>query len=302
MHNIIANHMIFRTLVPRAVSHGLLVALCAVVAAGPVRAEALRVVTSFYPVYVAALNVAEGVEGVQVENLASPHVGCLHDYQLTPGAMRSLSEAGLFLANGAGMESFLGKVTQQLPSLRVVEVSRGIPLMDGNPHVWVSLDGARRQVENAAAALAAAAPEHAAEFQANAARYNARLTALQERMREELAPYAGTPVVTFHEAFPYFGREFNLRIAGVVTHEPGAEPSAQELAQTIDLVRAQGVKAIFVEPQFSPRSAEVIARETGAKVYELDPVVTGPSEPAEAKDAYWQAMEKNLTVLRQALP
>jgi zinc transport system substrate-binding protein len=294
--------MIVKTFIPRSVVLAVMAAVLAQFLAGPVRAEPLQVVTSFYPVYVAALNVADGVEGVQVENLASPHVGCLHDYQLTPGAMRSLSEAGLFLANGAGMESFLGKVTQQLPSLRVVEVSKGIPLMDGNPHVWVSLEGARRQVDNVATALAAAAPEHGAEFQANAARYNARLSALQERMREELAPYAGTPVVTFHEAFPYFGREFNLRIAGVVTHEPGAEPSAQELAQTIDLVRAQGVKAIFVEPQFPPRSAEVIARETGAKVYELDPVVTGPSEPAAAKDAYWQAMEKNLAVLRQSLP
>ncbi len=280
----------------------LLVVACAALAFWPVRAEALRVVTSFYPVYVATLNVTSGIEGIEVENLASPHVGCLHDYQITPGAMRSLSEADLLLANGAGMESFLGKITQQLPRLRVVEVSQGITLLDGNPHVWVSLEGARRQVENIAAALAAAAPAHAAEFQANAERYNARLAELGARMHAELAPYAGTPVVTFHEAFPYFGREFGLRIAGVIEHEPGSEPSAQELAQTIDLVRAQGVKAIFVEPQFSPRTAEVIARESGAKVYELDPVVTGPADPEAAKDAYWQAMEKNLTVLRAALP
>ena len=119
----------------------------------------LRVVTSFYPVYVGALNVTAGVAGVDITNLTSPHLGCLHDYQLSAGDVRELSDADLLLANGAGMEPFLDKVAGQSPSRRVVEVSEGIPLMDGNAHVWVSFDGARRQVDNIASALAAAAPD-----------------------------------------------------------------------------------------------------------------------------------------------
>jgi len=268
----------------------------------PARAdEPLRVVTSFYPVYVATLNVSAGVSGVEVHNLTSPHIGCLHDYQLTAGDVRQLADADLLLANGAGMETFLGKVKEQSPSLRVVEVSEGIPLMDGNPHVWVSFEGASRQVDNIAEALALAAPEKADAFRANAATYKAALAALDEKMRSSLAPHAGTPIVTFHEAFPYFARDYKLDLVGVIAREPGTEPSARELADTIELVRARKVKALFAEPQFPDKSAQVISRETGVKVHELDPVVTGPSEPSEARGAFLRAMEKNLGVLQEAL-
>jgi len=263
--------------------------------------EPLRIVTSFYPVYVAALNVTAGVPGVEVSNLASPHIGCLHDYQLTAGDVRRLADADILLVNGAGMEPFLGKVAQQSPKVRVVEVSEGIPLLDDNPHVWVSFEGARRQTENIAAALAAAAPDRADAFRANASAYNASLSALEEKMRAALAPYAGTPIVTFHQAFPYFARDFDLDLAGEIEREPGAEPSARELADTVKLVRERKVKALFAEPQFPDKSAQVVARETGVRVYSLDPVVTGPSDPAEARGAYLRAMEKNLEVLQEAL-
>ena len=268
---------------------------------GRAAAEPLRIVTSFYPVYVAALNVTAGVPDVEVSNLTSPHIGCLHDYQLTAGDVRKLADADVLLANGAGMEPFLDKVVGQSPNLRVVEVSEGIPLMDGNSHVWVSFDGARRQVNNIAVALGEAAPDKADAFRANATAYEAKLAALEERMRAALAPLAGTPIVTFHEAFPYFARDFNLEIAGVIEREPGTEPSARELADTIKLVRERGVKALFAEPQFADKSARVIAAETGAGVYELDPVVTGPSDPDAARGAWLAGMEKNLTVLQDAL-
>ena len=276
--------------------------LLAGILALPARAdEPLRVVTSFYPVYVAMLNVSAGVPGVEVHNLTSPHIGCLHDYQLTAGDVRQLADADLLLANGAGMETFLGKVKEQSPSLRVVEVSEGIPLMDGNPHVWVSFEGASRQVDNIAEALALASPEKADTFRANAETYKAALAALDEKMKSSLAPYAGTPIVTFHQAFPYFARDYKLDLVGVIAREPGTEPSARELADTISLVRERKVKALFAEPQFPDKSAQVISRETGVKVYELDPVVTGPSEPSEARGAYLRAMEKNLGVLQEAL-
>jgi zinc transport system substrate-binding protein len=277
-------------------------AFCFAALQGASAAETTRVVTSFYPVYIATLNVTAGVPGVEVHNLTSPHIGCLHDYQLTAGDVRKLADADLLLANGAGMETFLGKVQEQALSLRVVEVSDGIPLMDGNAHVWVSFEGARQQVDNITTALIEAAPGQADAFRANAEKYKSALAALDEKMRTALAPYAGTPIVTFHEAFPYFARDFNLDLVGVIARESGAEPSARELADTIELVRTRRVKALFAEPQFPDKSVQVIARETGLKVYELDPVVTGPSEPSEARGTYLRAMEKNLAVLQEALP
>jgi zinc transport system substrate-binding protein len=162
-------------------------AFCFAALQGVSASETTRVVTSFYPVYVATLNVTAGVPGVEVHNLTSPHIGCLHDYQLTAGDVRQLADADLLLANGAGMETFLGKVKEQAPSLRVVEVSDGIPLMDGNAHVWVSFEGARQQVDNITAALIQAAPGQADAFRANAENYKSALTALDEKMRAALA-------------------------------------------------------------------------------------------------------------------
>lgn len=261
----------------------------------------LRIVTSFYPIYVATLNVTHGVENVEVKNLAAPHLGCLHDYRLTAGDMRRLADADIFLVNGAGMETFLSKAAAQLPRLHVVEVSRGIPLLDNNAHVWVSFDGARQQVENIANALAEAAPEHAAAFRANAQGYQRQMEALERKMQTALAPYSGTPIVTFHEAFPYFVRDFNLKLVGVIEREPGTEPSARELANIVQLIRNRHVKALFIEPQFPDKSARIVAAETGVKIFELDPVVTGPDDPEMARHAWLAAMEKNLAVLQEAL-
>lgn len=293
--------MIIKKLSPLSAVVSGVVLLWILAVAGVAQTPPLRVVTTFYPVYVGALNVVGDEPGVEVSLLASPHIGCLHDYQITPGDLRKISEASLLLANGAGMETFLDRIAAEQPGLRLVSVSEGIPLLDGNPHVWVSPQGARQQLANIAQALCEAAPARAEAFRANARRYEDRLVRLEQEMKSALAPFEGTPIVTFHEAFPYFAREFGLRLAGVIEREPGAEPSAGQLAETVRTVRRAGVTALFVEPQFSDRAAQIIARETGAGVYPLDPVVTGPAEPAQAREAYVAAMEGNLEVLRAAL-
>jgi zinc transport system substrate-binding protein len=152
-------------------------------------------------------------------------------------------------------------------------------------------------VRNIAAGLAAADPAHAAEYRTNADAYIARLEALRRKMHAELDGLPNRRVVTMHEAFPYFAREFNLDIIGVIQREPGSDPSAGELAESVDAIRRSGVRAIFAEPQYPAKAADTIARETGATVYSLDPAVTGSADP----DAYLKAMERNLDTLRRAL-
>ena len=120
-------------------------------------------------------------------------------------------------------------------------------------------------------------------------------------MHAALAGLKNRNIITFHEAFPYFASEFNLNIVGVVEREPGSAPSAGELAKTIELVRQTRVKALFAEPQYPAKSAEVIHRETGVSVSILDPAVTGPRDPAKARDSYLHTMEENLKVLVKAL-
>ena len=89
----------------------------------PVFAAGETVVTSFYPIWLLALNLADGVPGLEVRNLAAPDTGCLHDYQLQTGDMKTLAEADLFLVNGAGMESYLDLVYSAFPGLPVIRAA-----------------------------------------------------------------------------------------------------------------------------------------------------------------------------------
>lgn len=261
-----------------------------------------RVVTSFYPLYIMALNITDGVPGVQVDNMAGQQTGCLHDYQLQSKDMKNIEQADVFVINGSGMENFMDKVTSRLPNLRVVNSSEGIEQITDdtgtvNPHLWVSISNYILQVQNIEKGLSAADPQNASVYQKNTEDYVVKLTELKDKMHAELDPVPHKDIITFHEAFPYFAKEFGLNIAAVVNREPDSQPSARELAETILLIRQSGIPAVFAEPQYPKSAADIVAKESGATVYSLDPAVTGNND----KNAYLDAMEQNLAVLKRAL-
>ena len=269
------------------------------------------IVTSFYPMYVFTQNVVRDVPGVRVVNMASESAGCLHDYQLQTRDMVTLEGADALVINDGGMEQFMDKVIAQRPELPVINASDGIEMLCGeddhdghdhdhgvyNAHVWLDPALAMRQVQNIADGLAAVDSENAEAYQRNAAAYKARLQALHAELSAQLAPLAGSAIVTFHEAFTYFADAYGLVVAGVIANDAGEEPSTRQIAATCDLVKQYQVKALFVEPQYPTKSAETIARETGAKVFTLDPVVSGDGSP----ESYENAMRENARVLTEAL-
>ena len=272
--------------------------------AGGGKDGSFHIVTSFYPMYVATINITQGVDGVTVTNMTKPQTGCLHDYQLMTEDMKTLEKADAFVINGAGMESFLDKVIEQQKNLKIIDASKGIELLkdddEENPHVWLSVTDAILQVKNIAEQLKAADPKHADAYEKNAAAYIKKLEALKAEMHAELDTVPNKDIVTFHEAFPYFAKEFGLNIISVVEREPGTEPTPAELQATIEQVKKLPVKVLFTEPQYSPSAAETIARETGAKIYTLDPVVTGEAND-QAINAYIDTMKKNMETLKTAL-
>lgn len=265
-------------------------------------AKEIKIAASFYPIYIMVKNAAKDVPGVSVQNLTPPLTGCLHDYTVTTNDMKKLADAQVFVANGAGMESFLDKVIAQHPNLKIIQLSEGIPLIKGkgnegdNPHLWVSISDAIIQVKNLGKAMEEFDSRHKELYAKNIANYVAKLEVLRRKMHSELAPYKGRTIITFHEAFPYFAREFGLKIAAVVQREPGSEPSAKELADTVEIIKKSNIAALFSEPQYPASAARTIAEETGTKVYVLDPAVTGP----DSYDSYINIMENNLKVLKQA--
>jgi len=264
-----------------------------------------NIVTSFYPVYTATINVTKDIPGVTVKNMTKPQTGCLHDYSLKPEDLKTLEKADVFVINGAGMEAFLDEIIRQQKNLKTVEASKGIQLLkddsgEENPHVWVSVTNAITYVNNIASQLSGIDTVNAEKYRANADVYIKKLESLKKDMHNAIDSLKNRDIITFHEAFPYFAQEFNLNIVAVVEREPGSEPTPNELAGVIDTVNNSGVKALFAEPQYSSKTAEAIARETGAKVYMLDPVVTGEAE-ADSYDAYIKAMEQNKKTLLEAL-
>lgn len=281
------------------------------------------ILTSFYPMYIMTLNIADNVPGVKIVNMTKPQTGCLHDYQLTPQDMKVLGSAAIFVANGGGMESFIEKVLKEHPSLPVIDASKGIELIteehdddnhgekndhdadhhhehdhgEVNPHVWVSVSGAIDQVKNIAGQLSTIDSSNADAYKKNADAYIAKLETLKKEMHDGLSTIKSRNIITFHEAFPYFAKEFNLEIVAVIEREPGSEPSAGELAETVTIVKKHDVRALFAEPQYPAKAAQTIARETGAQLYSLDPAVTGPM----TKNAYIDIMKSNQQVLVKAL-
>jgi zinc transport system substrate-binding protein len=265
--------------------------------------KSTTIAASFYPMYIFTLNITKDIPNVKVIDMTKPTTGCLHDYAITPNDMKNLEGAQILIVNGAGAESFMDRVIQQFPQLKIIDASKGIPLIKGtgdegdNPHLWVSISNAILQVENIGNQLAALDPDNAAGYKANTNAYIKNLEVERDKMHQALDGVKNRDIITFHEAFPYFAKEFNLNIAGVIEREPGSEPSPKDLNDIIKKVNQLKVKALFAEPQYSTKAAGIIAKETGAKIYTLDPAVTGPMDA----DAYINIMDNNLKTLEEAL-
>ena len=279
-------------------------------------ASAETVVTSFYPIHLLARNLLEGIEGIELASLAEPTSGCLHDYQLQTGDMKTLARADVFLINGAGMEGYLEGVFEAFPTLPVVDASQDVTLLEDcsdhghedddhdhdhafNAHIWLDAENAAQMVANLADGLIAALPQHEAAITANRDAYTARLTALDAELTAAMANLPHKDIITFHEAFPYFASAYGLNVAAVINRDPDDALSPRQLAELCKSVKALGAPPLFVEPQYEDMAATTISRETGAPLFTLDPIVTGP---ADAPLTYYEdIMRQNLSVLLSAL-
>ena len=280
-------------------------------------ASAETVVTSFYPIHLFARNLLDGIDGVELASLAEPTSGCLHDYQLQTGDMKTLARADVFLINGAGMEGYLEGVFEAFPTLPVVDASKGVTLLEDcsdhghddhddhdhdhafNAHIWLDAENAALMVANLAEGLTAALPQHEAAIAANRDAYISRLAALDEELTAALANLPRKDIITFHEAFPYFAKAYGLNVAAVINRDPDDALSPRQLAELCKTVKKLGAPPLFVEPQYEDMAAATISRETGAPLFTLDPIVTGPADAPLTH--YEDVMRQNLAVLLEAL-
>lgn len=272
-------------------------------------------VTSFYPMYILAENLTEGMEGVEVLNLTQNQTGCLHDYQLTSGDMKLLAKADAFLINGAGMELFTEKVLENQKELPVIEASGGIDLLEGtahshehgeeeehedhlhaeNGHVWMDVSRYLMQAENVKKALQKLLPEQTEALNAAAAAYEEKLDKLSEKVRLLIKDTEHEPVILFHEAFAYLAESLHMEVLMTFSLDEDSVPSAGEIAEAIEELKFHGGGTILIEEEYAAYADKIVA-ETGAAVVFLNPLTGGDG----SKDSYCKEMQKNLDALENA--
>jgi len=218
-------------------------------------------------------SLVEGVGGkyVHVQNIvpvgASPET-----FQPAPQDVATVADAQLLVENGAGLETWLDRMLHDAGngSLKTVACATGLPVKNDNPHLWMDPAMAKHYVLAIRDGLIAVDPKHANDYRSNAFRYNGRLDALASTIQAQIntIPPSHRYMIVFHNAFQYYNDRFGLVTLGFVERNPGQEPNPAQIANLIDLAKAHGVRAVFSEPEYSPKLLYSIAQGAGVKVVE----------------------------------
>lgn len=273
------------------------------------------VVTSFYPVYLLTKNLTQGAGGIEVKNLTENHTGCLHDYTLTTKDMKLLEHADLLVLNGGGMEEFLEPLLIEQEVEHTIDTSEGIVLLEGvfhmheyeneheeeehihgteNAHIWLDIENYRIQLENIKNALCTFDSENAVVYEKNFQNYTEELFVLQEKREELKAQTAGKEVVIFHDAFAYLAQMLDMEVIHSLALDEDTSLSAGTLAHVMEEVQLHQIEYLFVEEAYK-QTAELIAEETGAVVYCLNPITHGSGKLTD----YVDSMMKNMEIIER---
>jgi zinc transport system substrate-binding protein len=281
------------------------------------KSQKLSVLTSFYPMYDFAVKI--GGERVDVTNLV-PTGTEPHDWEPAAADIVGLEKAAVFVYNGAGMEHWVDDVLGVLQNQRLIAVkaSEGIKLLEGHhhhegegedededevydPHVWLSPENAKSEMENIKNALAQVDPDGKSYYEANYEKYAAECDLLDKEFKDTIASLTKKDIVVTHQAFGYICDRYGLEQVPIAGLSPDSEPDPRRMAEIIDFVKEHDVKVIFFEELVSPKVAEAIATATGATTDMLNPI-EGLGDGGISSDVdYFTAMRRNLRSLVTAL-
>ena len=286
--------------------------------------EKIIIATSFYPVYIFTLNIVDGIDAFEVKCMAEQNIGCLHDYTLTSKDVRLLNDAEVLIINGAGMEGFVEDVYKNVDDLSVIDSSTGIELLcneaehgddgdahsdtDGashshshnhseNSHIWLSVENAKKQVENIKNGLSEQFPEYSYLFFKNYEAYIKRLNSLEEIQKEYSSSITDKKVITFHKAYDYLAMDLGFQVVACVESDEGGEPSAKKLAELTKHIKEDEICALFIEPQYTGSAAEILKNETDINIYVINPVTSGEV----SLTAYEDIMKENYELILKAV-
>ncbi len=285
-------------------------------------ANKVKIITTFLPIYWFTKAVAGEVADVEV--LVPPGTE-VHDYQTTPENVKTLATANILVKNGLGLEEFLTDTIKSAenPQLQEINASKGIKPLDspapvnkikignhdhgehdhhkdhdggkhhhheeGNPHVWLDPILAVQQVNNIRDGLIIADPQNKNIYQANAAAYVQKLENLNDEFKQNLQKYPNCTFITFHDAYPYLAKRYNLKQVAIV-ELPEDQLSPVELQKAVNTVKKYQVKALFGESGVDNKLLNNLSQDLNLTLYPLDPLESGDKNPRY----YFQGMQANL--------
>jgi zinc transport system substrate-binding protein len=267
-------------------------------------ASKVSVVATYYPLYEFTKQV--GGNYVQVQNV-TPAGAEPHDFEPSPQTLATMQKADVFVYNGAPFEPWVGgfiggyehtavKASTQL-SLLAIDGKNGAK----DPHFWLDPVDAQTVVNTIRDGLSKADPAHMADYTRNAEAYVHQLQQLDQAYASGLKSCQTRTVVTSHAAFAYLAKRYDLHVMSIAGVSPEDEPTPAKLAEITKLVQAEGIQYIFFEQLVSPRLADTIAHETGARTAVFDPI-EGLNETAQkAGENYFTIQRDNIGTLRAAL-
>jgi ABC-type Zn uptake system ZnuABC Zn-binding protein ZnuA len=265
-------------------------------------------------------NIVQNVGGCAIRTVGVIPEGVdSHTFEPAPSDAALFAEADVVFLNGLHLE----EPTRELAEANVRE---GVPIVelgartispeeyifdasfpreqgDPNPHLWTNPLYAKRYAEIAMEELSKVDPAHADEFRRNYEAFAARLDELDRLIRQVTAtvPPGNRRLLTYHDSFPYFAREYGWRIIGAIQPSDFSDPTPQEVAALIDQIRRTGVPAIFGSEVFPSPVLEQIARETGARYIDDLRDDDLPGEPGDAEHSYLGLMAFDLRTFMGAL-
>jgi zinc transport system substrate-binding protein len=241
--------------------------------------EPIRVFVSILPQ--AELVERIGGERVEVTVLVRPGESPA-TYSPTPRQLAELSKARLFIRVGVPFEKgFIEKVGETYPKLRIIDQRDNVRLLQAvhdhdhvhgevDPHIWLDPKRLKVQAQNIGKALVEADPGNIDGYNGRLGKLIAELEEMDKRLARMMAPYRGRALLVYHPAYGYFADSYGL--VQVAVEAGGKEPGGKRLATVIEQARELRAKVIFVQPQFSKKSAELVAKAIGGKVLAMDPL------------------------------
>lgn len=265
-----------------------------------INSENFKITTSFYPMYIIALNLTKDAKNIELNNMTDSSIGCLHNYTLTTNDLKKIQESDILVINGLGLEeNILNTVNKTNSNIKVIDSSDNIDEKDiisgnnVNPHIWTSINLYKNQVETISENLINLDENNREIYVENTEEYINKLNELENRENTVKEKIANVEVVVFSESLEYLIKEMNINysIFSIGHEESGV--SSEELGEIIDEINDKNIKTILIDKEDSKAIANSVSAETGATIHEMDSCLTGELD----LDSYITKMNSNLDIL-----